>query len=148
MNDLRKTQESFARKAQAQPEHRFGDLYHLICREEWLREALSAVLKNPGSRTAGVDGISRKDLADEASQAKFIQELQAELKAGTYRPLPRICTSIISAPVGKAVRIKWTTSERYAIGATRKLRPGGDHAAWVVPNPGEPDEGKLSRPVR
>jgi hypothetical protein len=42
MNDLRKTQESFARKAQAQPEHRFGDLYHLVCREEWLREALRA----------------------------------------------------------------------------------------------------------
>jgi RNA-directed DNA polymerase len=88
MNDLRKTQESFARKAQAQPEHRFGDLYYLICREEWIREALSAVLRNPGSRTAGIDGISRKDLSDEASQTKFILELQGELKAGTYRPLP------------------------------------------------------------
>jgi RNA-directed DNA polymerase len=88
MNDLRKTQESFARKAQAQPEHRFGDLYHLICREEWIWEALSAVLRNPGSRTAGTDGISRKDLSDEASQTKFVLELQGELKAGTYRPLP------------------------------------------------------------
>jgi group II intron reverse transcriptase/maturase len=88
MNDLRKTQESFARKAQAQPEHRFGDLYHLVCREEWLREALQAVLRNPGSRTAGIDGISRKDLTDEASQTDFIRELQTELKNGTYRPQP------------------------------------------------------------
>ena len=40
MDDLRKTQESFARKAQAQPEHRFADLYHLVCREDWLTEAL------------------------------------------------------------------------------------------------------------
>jgi group II intron reverse transcriptase/maturase len=88
MNDLRKTQESFARKAQAQPGHRFGDLYHLVCREEWLREALQAVLRNPGSRTAGIDGISRKDLADEASQADLIRELQTELKIGTYRPQP------------------------------------------------------------
>lgn len=88
MNDLRKTQESFARKAQAQPKHRFGDLYHLVCREEWLREALRAVLRNAGSRTPGIDGISRKHLKDEASQTKFIQELQAELKAGTYRPQP------------------------------------------------------------
>jgi RNA-directed DNA polymerase len=88
MNDLRKTQESFARKAQAQPEHRFGDLYHLVCREDWLREALQAVLRNPGSRTAGIDGISRKDLTDEASQTDFIRELQTELKIGTYRPQP------------------------------------------------------------
>jgi hypothetical protein len=49
MNDLRKTQASFARKAQAQPTHRFGDLYHLICREEWLSEALRCVLRNTGS---------------------------------------------------------------------------------------------------
>jgi RNA-directed DNA polymerase len=88
MSDLRKTQESFARKAQAQPEHRFGDLYHLVCREDWLKEALQAVLRNAGSRTAGVDGISRKHLADETAQTKFIQDLQAELKAGTYRPYP------------------------------------------------------------
>jgi len=88
MNDLRKTQESFARKAQAQPEHRFRDLYHLICREEWLREALSQVLSNSGSRTPGVDGISRKDLSEEAAQTRFIQALQTDLKAGIYRPQP------------------------------------------------------------
>lgn len=88
MNDLRKTQESFARKAQAQPSHRFGDLYHLVCRAEWLKEALHAVLSNTGSRTAGIDGISRKQLADEAAQTKFIETLQAELRTGTYRPQP------------------------------------------------------------
>jgi hypothetical protein len=60
MDDIRKTQESFARKAQMQPEHRFGDLYHLICREDWIRYALEKVLSNPGSRTAGVDKISKK----------------------------------------------------------------------------------------
>ncbi len=62
MDDIRKTQESFARKAQTQPEHRFGDLYHLIYREDWLRQALQKVLSNPGSRTAGVDKISRSNL--------------------------------------------------------------------------------------
>jgi RNA-directed DNA polymerase len=88
MNDLRKTQESFARKAQAQPTHRFGDLYHLVCREEWLREALQAVLNNVGSRTAGIDGISRKQLADEQAQNELIQTLQRELKTDTYQPQP------------------------------------------------------------
>ena len=88
MDDIRKTQESFARKAQTQPEHRFGDLYHLICREEWLRSALEKVLSNPGSRTAGVDQISRKHLTEEGQKAAFVQALQAELKSGTYRPQP------------------------------------------------------------
>lgn len=88
MNDLRKTQESFARKAQAQPAHAFGDLYHLVCREDWLQAALHAVLRNAGSRTAGVDGISRKQLAAEAAQAQLIENLRAELQAGTYRPQP------------------------------------------------------------
>ena len=90
MNDLRKTQQSFARKAQAQPGHRFRDLYHLVCREEWLWEALNAVLRNPGSRTAGIDGISRKDLTDGKDQAEFIRGIQEGLKAGTYSPQPVI----------------------------------------------------------
>ena len=88
MDDLRKTQESFARKAQAQPTHRFGDLYHLICREEWIRAALLAVLTNMGSRTAGVDGISRKHLQETQSQEEFIWSLRDELRAGKYRPRP------------------------------------------------------------
>ena len=88
MDDIRKTQESFARKAQTQPAHRFGDLYHLICREDWLRKALEKVLSNPGSRTAGVDQISRKHLKEDGQKTVFIQALQAELKGGTYRPQP------------------------------------------------------------
>lgn len=88
MNDLRKTQASFARKAQAQPTHRFGDLYHLICREEWLSEALRCVLRNTGSRTAGIDGISRKHLQEETAQATFIHTLRTELRSNTYHPQP------------------------------------------------------------
>jgi group II intron reverse transcriptase/maturase len=88
MDDLRKTQESFARKAQAEPAHRFRDLYHLICREEWLTASLKAVLQNSGSRTAGIDGISRKQLADPAAQTRLVQKLRMELREGTYHPQP------------------------------------------------------------
>jgi len=88
MDDLRKTQESFARKALAQPTHRFGDLYHLVCRQDWLEVALRAVLRNPGSRTAGIDGMSHTQLAEAEAQAEFVQALRTELKAGTYRPRP------------------------------------------------------------
>ena len=88
MDDLRKTQQSFARKAQAQPEHRFADLYHLVCREAWLTEALYAVLGNTGSRTAGIDGINRKQLAEPGAKTRLIQALRTELQTGTYRPQP------------------------------------------------------------
>lgn len=88
MNDILKTQHSFARKADARPDHRFGDLYHLICRKEWLESALNHVLSNTGARTAGVDGIDRKALRTVKEQQDFITDLQAELKAGTYQPQP------------------------------------------------------------
>src|SRR5260370_7707069 len=90
MDDLRETQQSFARKAQAQPEHRFGDLYHLICREEWLRAALQHVLSNAGSRTAGIDGISRKQLKEETAQSLFLHHLRGDLKPLNYTPHPRL----------------------------------------------------------
>jgi group II intron reverse transcriptase/maturase len=88
MSDILKTQRSFARKAITHPEHRFGDLYHLICRKDWIEAALMHVLSNKGARTAGVDGISKKDLQTEEQRAAFIAELQADLKAGTFQPMP------------------------------------------------------------
>ena len=88
MNDILKTQRSFARKAQAKKMHRFEDLYHLICREDWLRQALQHVLSNQGARTAGIDGISKNNLKTETAQNAFIKALQADLKSGRYQPSP------------------------------------------------------------
>jgi len=88
MSDILKTQQSFARKAQANQEHHFQDLYHLLCRWEWIATALGHVLSNDGSRTAGVDGISRKDLKTVEQQAAFIVALQDDLKTGNYQPMP------------------------------------------------------------
>lgn len=88
MNDILKTQQSFARKALAQKEHRFEDLYHLICREDWIRTALQHVLSNKGARTPGIDGINREDLKTEEQQADFVESLQKDLKSGAYQPMP------------------------------------------------------------
>jgi RNA-directed DNA polymerase len=88
MNDILQTQRSFARKAEAQKEHRFNDLYHLLGREDWLNAALQHVLSNKGARTPGVDGISKKDLQTEEQQAEFIESLRSDLKTGTYKPMP------------------------------------------------------------
>ncbi len=46
------------------------------------------MLSNPGSRTAGIDKISRRDLKEEEQKTAFIQALRAELKDGTYCPQP------------------------------------------------------------
>jgi RNA-directed DNA polymerase len=88
MSDILKTQQSFARKAQANKEHHFNDLYHLICRWEWMEQALGHVLSNNGSYSAGVDGISRKELMTVEEQTKFIAALQSNLKSGNYKPTP------------------------------------------------------------
>ena len=87
-NDIRKTQKSFARKAQAEPEHKFQDLWHLLCREDWIRSALTNTIANTGARTAGTDGISRSDLKSEEAQMEFITNLRNELKTGSYKPTP------------------------------------------------------------
>ncbi|MEN4012196.1 MAG: group II intron reverse transcriptase/maturase [Bellilinea sp.] len=88
MSDILKTQQSFARKAQTNQAHRFEDLYHLICRQDWISTALEHVLFNEGSRTAGVDGVSRNDLKTDEQKAAFTTKLQADLKTGQYRPMP------------------------------------------------------------
>jgi retron-type reverse transcriptase len=68
-----KTQQSFARKAQTNQAHRFEDLYHLICRQDWISTALDHVLSNEGSRTAGVDGVSRNDLKTDEQKQRLRQ---------------------------------------------------------------------------
>ena len=96
MSDIIKAQQGLARKAQADKSHQFQDLYHLLCKREWIEEALRHVLNNDGSQTPGVDGISWKDFNDaeksdfekEKFQRQFIDELQAELKTHTFKPAP------------------------------------------------------------
>jgi RNA-directed DNA polymerase len=96
MSDIIKAQQGLARKAQANPTHQFRDLYFLLCKRDWIGQALQTVLSNQGARSPGVDGITFYRFADpnktEAENDKyreqFIEELQAELKMGQFRPSP------------------------------------------------------------
>lgn len=96
MTDVIKTQQSLARKAEAEPEHRFEDLYFLLCKQEWIEAALQHVLSNDGAVTPGVDGLSwrhfhdvqKSDFDNERFREQFITQLQAELKGHSFRPLP------------------------------------------------------------
>src|SRR5438270_2395818 len=96
MSDIIKTQQGLARKAETNRTHRFEDLYHLLCKREWIEEALQHVLDNDGAGTAGVDGMSWKnfndvnksDFENEQFREQFIESLQEELKKHTFKPMP------------------------------------------------------------
>ena len=66
---------------------RFGDLFNLVCDPATLLVAWERVKRNRGSRTAGVDGQTRKQV-EQMGVGRVLDELRQELKSGTYRPLP------------------------------------------------------------
>jgi len=90
LDDILKTQHSFARKAIAEPEHRFVNIYHLLKRDDWLEVALDEVLSNVGSRTGGVDGITLKQFDKEGFREEFLSTLKKDLASGKYQPNPVI----------------------------------------------------------
>ena len=66
---------------------RFGDLFNLVCDPATLLVAWERVKRNRGSRTAGVDGQTRKQVEQIGAEA-VLEQLREELKNGAYRPLP------------------------------------------------------------
>jgi RNA-directed DNA polymerase len=53
-----------------------------------LMVAFDRVAGNTGSRTAGVDGVRVADVEGRIGVREFLDDLRAQLKAGTFRPLP------------------------------------------------------------
>jgi RNA-directed DNA polymerase len=88
MSDIIKTQRSLAMKAKHNPQHQFDHLYRLICREDWIHAALKSVLSNKGAKTAGIDGVTKKELASITAKAEFVSELQLELRSKQFKPKP------------------------------------------------------------
>ena len=67
-------------------EHRFYDLFSLICREDWLRLASAYVAQNAGSKTAGCDGIDMGEF--EADLEGNLAKLQEALRSETFVACP------------------------------------------------------------
>jgi len=88
MSDIIKTQRSLAIKAKYQKEHQFDHLYRLICRRDWIKDALDTILSNRGSKTAGIDGISKKALESNTAKAEFVKEIETELRQKQFCPMP------------------------------------------------------------
>jgi group II intron reverse transcriptase/maturase len=84
---VRQLQITLYRKAKAEPKYRFWSLYGELLRQDVLNAALEAQWKNGGQ--AGVDGESLGSIhASPAVRQRWLDRLQEELKAKTYRPSP------------------------------------------------------------
>ncbi len=88
MNQVKMAQKQaeLAKNAVEHPEHRFSNLYTLMHWEYWIVQAAQAVLKRPGSDTAGVDGQTKQ--AFKKVYKAEISSLVDELKRKTYVPQP------------------------------------------------------------
>jgi group II intron reverse transcriptase/maturase len=79
-------QKKLSQKAEKEPEHQFEDLYGMLCNKVWLRVAAHQTLKNAGSATAGIDGMTRSNFLGNLDG--HIERLRESLKAKTFEPMP------------------------------------------------------------
>jgi RNA-directed DNA polymerase len=84
--DVSEMQRKLSLTAQEKPEHKFGDLYSLLCNEVWLRVAAHETLENKGSNTAGIDGITKSNFLGNFDG--YVTKLKEALKAKTFEPTP------------------------------------------------------------
>ena len=74
--------------ASTDPDKKFRDLFNLVCDRTTLQVAWQRIRANRGSRTTGVDGMTRADVEDRIGVGRFLEELRLSLKDGSYRPQP------------------------------------------------------------
>src|SRR5258708_23032838 len=84
-DEVRELQRQLWMCAKRSRARRFHALYERICRSDVLREAWKRVKKNRGS--AGVDEVTLKSI-EEYGVSRFLDEIQAHLRADRYRPQP------------------------------------------------------------
>lgn len=74
--------------ASTDKQRRFRDLWNLVCDPATLQVAWSRVRDNEGSRTAGIDHMTRHYVEHRHGQERFLRELRRSLRDGTFQPLP------------------------------------------------------------
>jgi RNA-directed DNA polymerase len=80
-------QRKLHKSASEDQDRRFSDLHNLVCDPATLMVAWQRVRGNRGSRSAGVDGQTAYEIETRQGVGRFLSELRAELRAGTFRPL-------------------------------------------------------------
>ena len=84
--DVSEMQRKLSQRATEEREHKFENLYSLLCNEVWLRVAHHSVNSNQGRETAGVDGESMSNFNGDLEGN--LEELRTQLKAKTFEPQP------------------------------------------------------------
>src|SRR2546426_5819270 len=82
---VRELQRTLYRAAKADPGRRFHALYGKVYRRDVLERAWGQVRANRGA--AGIDRITIAQ-AEQYGVDRLLDELAAELRVGSYRPLP------------------------------------------------------------
>ena len=85
LDAVRALQHALYRAAKADPERRFHALYDKVHRRDVLQRAWSQVRRNDGA--PGIDQITLAEV-EQYGVSRLLDELEAELRAGTFRPIP------------------------------------------------------------
>ncbi|MDT0615550.1 group II intron reverse transcriptase/maturase [Streptomyces lancefieldiae] len=108
-------------RAVADPGCRFGDLFNLVVDPAFLAVAWERVRENKGARSAGVDGRTVHGIERSAhGAAGLLEELRADVKARTFRPLP-VKERLIPKANGKLRRLGIPTVRDRVVQAALKL---------------------------
>jgi RNA-directed DNA polymerase len=91
-------QRKLSQRATEEAEHKFENLYSLLCNEVWLRVAHQKVNANQGRETAGIDHESMSNFNGDLEGN--LERLRMMLKAKTFEPIP-VRRVYIPKPNGK-----------------------------------------------
>ncbi|WP_405779217.1 group II intron reverse transcriptase/maturase [Streptomyces sp. NBC_01378] len=76
------------RWAVADAGRRFDDLFNFVHDPATLLVAFDRVAGNRGANTPGIDGLTAADVEERIGVPGFLDDLRAQLRQGTFRPLP------------------------------------------------------------
>ena len=100
------------------PHRRFDDLFNLVADPAFLLVAWDRVRGNKGARTAGVDGETACYIEAVRGVEGFLEELRADLRARTFRPLP-VRRRAIPKAGGKVRYLGIATDDSYCLSCNR-----------------------------
>jgi RNA-directed DNA polymerase len=117
---VREIQAKLHRWARDDPHRRFDDLFNLVADPAFLLVAWDRVRGNKGARTAGIDGQTVSYVQTVRGVEGFLDELRAQLRDRSFRPLP-VRERMIPKAGGKRRRLGIAAVRDRVVQASLKL---------------------------